>query len=87
MSKPIEIQLFTFFCINFNAFLIPYHWLANQPLQLLLPYNAFQSFLISLNFKMAYRYLCKLLEMDSLPELLGPAALLLMKVDLEMLFK
>lgn len=36
---------------------------------------------------MAYHYLCKLLEMDSLPELLGPAALLLMKVDLEMLFK
>lgn len=51
------------------------HWLVNQPLQLLLPYNAFQSFLINPDFKMAYHYLYKLVEMDSLPELLGPAAL------------
>lgn len=55
--------LFAFFCINFNAFLIPPHWLVNQPLQLLLLYNAFQSFLINPGFKMAYHYLCKLLEM------------------------
>lgn len=67
--------LFAFFSINFNAFLIPTHWLVNQPLQLLLPYNAFQSFLKNPDFKMAYHYLYKLLEMDSLPELLGPAAL------------
>lgn len=63
--------LFTFFCTNFNAFLIPPHWLVNQPLQLLLLYNAFQSFLINPDLKMVYHYLYEILEMDSLPELLG----------------
>lgn len=70
-----DYLLFAFFCINFSAFLIPLHWLVNQPLWLLLPCNVCQSFLISPDFKMVYHYLYKLLEMDSLPELLGPVAL------------
>lgn len=60
VKTNINSLLFTFLSINFNAFLIPPHWLANQPLKLLLPCNVFQSFLINLDFKMIYYYLCTL---------------------------
>lgn len=60
VKTNLNSLLFTFLSINFNAFLIPHHWLANQPLKLLLPCNVFQSFLINLDLKMIYYYLCTL---------------------------
>lgn len=60
VKDNLNSLLFTFLCINFNAFLIPPHWLVNQALKSLLPCNVFQSFLINLDFKMMYYYLCKL---------------------------
>lgn len=60
VKTNLNSLLFTFLCINFNAFLIPRHWLVNQPFKLLLPCNVFQSFLINLDLKKIYYYLCKL---------------------------
>lgn len=60
VKTNLKCLLFTFFSINFNAFLIPLHWLVNQPLKLLLLCNVFHSFLINLAFKMFYYYLCML---------------------------
>lgn len=60
VKTNLNSLLFTFLCINFNAFLIPRHWLVNQPFTLWLPCNVFQSFLINLDLKKIYYYLGKL---------------------------
>ena len=68
--------LLAFICINVSAFVTPSQWLVNQVLPSYhCPIMVFQSFLTNPDFKMVYHYLYKLLETDSLPKLLGPAAL------------
>lgn len=57
VKTNLKSLLFSLLSTNFNAFLIPPHWLGNQPLKLLLLCNVFQSFLIKLDFKMIYCYL------------------------------
>lgn len=81
VKTNLNSLIFASLCINFNAFLIPPHWLVNQPFKLLLPCNVFQSFLINLDLKMIYYYLCKLWNAFASSTTMGIADLSLIRMD------
>lgn len=81
VKTNLNSLLFASLCINFNAFLIPPHWLVNQPFKLLLPCNVFQSFLINLDLTVIYYYLCKLWNAFASSTTIGIADLSLIRMD------